>query len=378
MPVQVKSLLLRFCGIPRANFLSRALPYSQAQRALQRFDRQALVCASTFLELPSELSPVAKQQLKLPFRLSGCGFRSVADSQAAAYWSSCVRALPDLLHLLPADLRDCRLPFMADLRAAHRNLVTRGIEAGAHLDPALIPETAEGIMHFYSSHEDPVGYLPPHLQRDLSHKILKLDFNRLIETSDQKTRARLTSVRSKFANAWMSTLPSDDLLTLSDPQARMGYRLYLGLPPSNSMPARCVCDALLAHDPDHYMLCSRVTGGGRIIRHDLIVKLLASFINMRGAIANIEPPSAHERPDIEVISHIDTELIDVSIIHPSASSFVRLAQRFRGAARHRERAKERKFGPLATQLQASLTPFVIDSYGNLDKKSPRLLRRADP
>ena len=179
------------------------------------------------------------------------GLRSLSGAHPAAYWSACVRALPDVQSLLPPDLSTCPAPFMNCIRTAHRLLQEAGLTADAPPGMReLLPPTANDILSFYGTPDSPICNLPPHLQRDLSHAIVKLDFNRFLPTCSARCRARLLSCSGP--HAWIQAVTSDPELLLTNQQFQLASRLRLGVPPLDLMPSHCACGSDFSSDCNHF------------------------------------------------------------------------------------------------------------------------------
>ena len=152
---------------PLVNFLTRVLSTNVAGEAISRFDEMVTTTFQTVLKLPP-LSQAATKQLHWPLRHAGMGLRSLSGAHPAAFWSACVRALPDVQPLLPPDLSTCPAPFMNCIRTAHRLLQQAGLTADAPPGMReLLPPTANDILSFYGTPDSPICNLPPHFAEGL-------------------------------------------------------------------------------------------------------------------------------------------------------------------------------------------------------------------
>ena len=68
-------------------------------------------------------------------------------------------------------------------------------------------------------------------------------------------------------------------------------------------------------------------------------------------------------------------MVDVSVIHPAAASYVDHAQRPLGAAAFREREKERRYATLVAEEKAELVPFVMESTGAVGQQAKQFIDR---
>ena len=79
------------------------------------------------------------------------------------------------------------------------------------------------------------------------------------------------------------------------------------------------------------------------------------------------------RPDIYAFLSDRRILIDVSVIHPLAATYLQSAQRPLGAAKTRENYKADKFAALTHEEKAEFVPFVMETTGALGKAARNFL-----
>ena len=84
-----------------------------------------------------------------------------------------------------------------------------------------------------------------------------------------------------------------------------------------------------------------------------------------------------KRPDI--VFHLPSKVLatDISVTHPSAKSYVKVAARPLGAAAARERDKVREYGEKARQEGMAFLPFVMETYGAFGKHALEILSDLD-
>ena len=104
LPVQHAMGILRFCAIPRMNYLTRVVRPDLLRPACEYFDRKVFETALTKLGLPSTLTDEAHTLLTQPIRLGGFGLRPMVRVSPAAYWSSVSQAAPDISSLIQTRL----------------------------------------------------------------------------------------------------------------------------------------------------------------------------------------------------------------------------------------------------------------------------------
>ena len=150
-------------------------------------------------------------------------------------------------------------------------------------------------------------------------------------------------------------------------------------PLQRGMPAVCECGAKLA-DPSecaHVHHCKLVKPVPCTIRHNTVVSALASVIRAAGLSPIVEPrrmPSSEDdkkrkrlRPDIMVYGHMETLLIDVSLVHPQSPSYVRAhkdddTRREQRIIQRRDQQKRDKYRLLAKlHDNGRVVPFVVDA-----------------
>jgi len=111
MPVQVASLLLRVCGLPRLSYMARTIHPTLVKNAAEQFDRDALQCFNTIFQCTDATRPnegeaklsqeQVEMQISLPISMGGMGMRPTSRILHAAYFSSLAAIMPDFLRLFP-------------------------------------------------------------------------------------------------------------------------------------------------------------------------------------------------------------------------------------------------------------------------------------
>ena len=107
----------------------------------------------------------------------------------------------------------------------------------------------------------------PCRQKDLSCKLEDSQFNELFANSSLPDRARLLSVSSPHAGAWLSVIPSPGLNLHLDPlEFQTAIQWWLGM----SVSQRTICPFCPAHSLDslghHALTCKH--GGDVVTRHN--------------------------------------------------------------------------------------------------------------
>src|SRR6185437_10592717 len=98
----------------------------------------------------------------------------------------------------------------------------------------------------------------------------------------------------------------------------------LGLPAQSNLPNLCACGFQLSQDNGHFHSCRLRKRREVTVRHDRVVRTLASLFRRAGAMVHIEPRIFGQdrlRPDLDIILPAQHLLVDVTIVHPSAPSY---------------------------------------------------------
>jgi hypothetical protein len=79
----------------------------------------------------------------------------------------------------------------------------------------------------------------------------------------------------------------------------------------------------------------------------------------------------NRRPDAIVASHTVRYMIDVSVINPTAKSYLPTGK----YAAHREKQKTKRYKQLARSEGCEFVPFVMESYGAWGEEATNFLRK---
>ena len=186
---------------------------------------------------------------------------------------------------------------------------------------------------------------PPFLQRSVLRPVEKSLFSDLKDrlSSSPVSSSSFSACLAPSSRAWLLALPSSSL-SLSDREFSLASRLRLGLPPSDTLPSICRCSGRMLDDPGHFLSCPLLRPLARV-RHDRLVRLLATLIQRAGGAAFVEPRYLEDkRPDIHAFFSDARFMLDVCVAHPSAPSRVRLAPG--SALKYRENGKISAYEPL--------------------------------
>ena len=161
--------ILRQCGLPRVNFLTRTYRPDLIRPALQRFDDMVFRVLAERLHLPPSLPLVARQQLSWPKKYTGWAFRNQSFVSPVAYWVSLTQLVADLREL-PADALH-NSPTWQAMLTTHDTLLRR-----YNLRPRdkHFPQDPNGFIDFYKTKVDDTPI--KHLQRKLTRKLEELSY----------------------------------------------------------------------------------------------------------------------------------------------------------------------------------------------------------
>ena len=231
---QIALILLRMCGgFTKLVHVARSTPPSLALDELHAFDEQV---RCTFTECQAiDTTDSSWMQAQLSLSRGGLGLRSLAHHSNAAFIAS----------ISTAGLASPSDNFLADAVNSYNRCVP--------------PESAIDINSLTSS---------PCRQHTLSAALENIQFNSLFSQSSVADKARLLSVSSPHASAWLSVVPSPGLgLSLDPNEHQMAIKWWLGL---NTSPGSPPCALCPEHPLDplghHAVTCKR--GGDAISRHN--------------------------------------------------------------------------------------------------------------
>ncbi|MCP3676438.1 MAG: hypothetical protein GY721_02275 [Deltaproteobacteria bacterium] len=365
MTQQIAYHLLRASTVPRMNYLSRTVTPARFREGGKRFDD--MVMAALKLKLNLQMTEEALLQLRLPVRNAGMGLRSCVECSHTAFWSAATQAAM-ALHPQVREYPEGQTPqFMIAVVECHNHMNRLGAEEGRDL-----PATPTCL---WTTPERPDNEIPERPQRHLMRIQEKRTFNALTKT--EKEKARLTSCAQKHAGAWLTCYPNTPDLTLTDQVFERAFKFRLGLRADRILQTTCICGAELAVDGwGHFHTCQKIRKSTTIFRHDMLVSRLMAVANRANAPAEREPQYYKTaRPDAKVYLTKAVHLLDVSVTHPSAQTYMAAAQRPYGAAKLRERSKTKKYGNLAAKEGSEFTPFVLETFGAIGKRAREFIAK---
>ena len=419
LTAQTKFLLLSRSLQRRLTHFSRVCSPDTIRAPLSKLQAAVEDAAFHLFQIPQDPRAAAamglphalvRQQLRLPLReggfdlnaAGGCphptpharnlNFSLSINSLTSSYLSSAARC-HEALEASPACLRPLShlqytgeplyhapIPSATRLPSLWRHLAieTRGVD-----DPS------------YRLHPAQLQLCPTTIARDIqalhpqvTAALTSMRASTLFHAADQPAHhARMHSLRCRHAGAYLDTIPVSPYLRLSDADFISGSQFRLGATGTNpSIPATtCYCGQhVQGSDIDHAMTCPKLSGS-RSRRHDDWKDALSRVTARAGYSNRVEPGynevgtaapgRAGSRADIEarLPPPHGPALLDVSLTHPRAATYVTDAATIQGsAAAKRDALKYRghngHYHPGYTFIPAS-----VETYGYLGKPLVRYL-----
>jgi hypothetical protein len=136
------------------------------------------------------------------------------------------------------------------------------------------------------------------------------------------------------------------------------------------------CDCDLSHPyPAHVYVCQAGQAVNRphyTHRHNMVCTAVTRYMREAGAVVHQEPSFLSEsnkrRPDMDVLLDGKTYLVDVSVVHSTASSYRDQVIRSQDhAVKQAEMRKRAWYDEMAKAIGATVVPIVIDSLGGMGK-----------
>jgi hypothetical protein len=278
------------CATPRLNYLLRTVYPNLLRPYLKQFDTDLMHCFNSlfFADADQERINVVIDELRMPIRLGGVGLRSLFSISKISFLCSSHTLLSYITNIIPevnfakhqASKFTKRLashPFYAAAKDAY-HCVKQDLRDTSLPEPihrVLAPTWIDFLDRCSSSDATALQH---HLTAALEKHRFKTSLKNKANLPEEAARVRSLTVNAT-PNYWLTTLPTDKSLTLSDQDmvAAMGTR-YAVRPTkaSNSdlQPCKCV---LRSHDSTatmyHFFNCSE--SGQRMtahnLRHDLCV-----------------------------------------------------------------------------------------------------------
>jgi hypothetical protein len=373
MPLQDFMLILRLCGIPCFNFLSRVLPPSPALLDQWRLiDDRFTAILKDKLKCTTEKFDEALKQIRLPIKLSGLGMRSLHSATHAGYLSSLSQSSPLINSTIFPDRTDAPSPGWPTqlqqqheaVKLCHSFLIENKVNTASS---SLLPPTPAEVWDHFGINGAGKG-----TQRQLMQRVDKTLFKALEQsfTNSPTDLSRIASLCRPGSGYFLSVLPTEPALALNDVQMRHAIMMRLGLPPRPDMPSHCKCGKSLAHVPYHFNSCATFRRRSTLDRHNHLCQNIADFAN-RAQVNVVKEPRVDKWQDCDHNLYADLSFslpesivyADTSVTDPTAASY---HTNHRGkAAECREKAKKSKYTQQVERPNghASFVPIVFETFG---------------
>ena len=315
-------------------------------------------------------------QLRHPVRLGGDGLASQQALNPILYIASTIRAMPTIQlarSSRPAALRQFPQPIIALVHCAISIVdeLRHNFPASAPLLPIL---TDEGIMKHQNS-VDPKKFVS--LIRCEIEKVADHGLMSSIDSSTKRFRDRLLALRDPHAQRYITLLPREPCLRMSDCEACDIVHFIHGLHIDNEHSTYCTA-CHKPNSPDHTMVCPVLRRRGATIRHDLVLRALKRRAEMAGCLFVVEPrvhDVVRKKPDGRItLLGVDANLFtDVSCIHTLAPSYVNVAPATQ--LRGRDSTKFNKYIALCNASNDDFCAFSLTTFGAFSESAKKLIDR---
>jgi len=375
---QVELHLLRSClGLCKVVSLLRTTPPGSIDHQLQRFDDGLRSSFSKIMR--TSVSEKAWQQAALPVRVGGLGLRSAVRSHAAAFLGSC-NLSRDLITFLLSPPQQ-RLAMLPEVGLPQPAVPPPGRDA--RVAPQEIPGRLEAVGRLRTALGD-IPALPPELQTarqgTLQAALDKTDLGTLLDASSVRDKARLNTLASAHASAWLWAIPNSHLgLTMQRHEFLTALRYWLGIKFYAIDRVRCSCGAVIDSFGDHLLGCS--CGPLRIGRHDALRDILFhALLQDCSQVRREQRVTGDSQTRPGDIFHPDFSdgrpgYFDITVRQSLMPCFIARAAVTAGAAAVAgEQAKDHQHLARVEDAGARFFPLVVESLGLWSDSSLEILR----
>lgn len=381
LPLQDKFIIMRASTQMRLAHLPRVAPWNLVGEAIQRMESKVAEATFKLMSLPVQPELLASQ-VTLPLRYGGMGIRATSSLEAKAAFLSAAAVTQKVMSAGPLPFRPFSGPMgpglIGDWHALHSTAGDLWPTASREVDDACISEVLPKVQRMYSKFQaqSKSEQLLSSCHVDNEAGLMKL--------------ARLNSCSCRTASMWLDTLPTSHALQLSDADfgSAMRHRLGLSQMPSNAPGVQCSCNRFMQQgDLDHAMTCKSLSGV-RTLRHDILKGIVRRISNRAGIASSVEPtlrtlPGSQSaaistrpesRGDVLMVLPSGMTVVDVSVIHPAASSYLQAARTVGGAAAVRDAAKTVRYESIDPNGY-TFVPISVETFGRLGKPAMELINK---
>lgn len=374
LPVPAALHIVRACGVPRLNFVSRTTPPEQAASMLQVCDHSLATAVCERLSLPRAAAgapeTAAMVQMQLPIRLGGLGIRLATKTAPAAFVAAAAACAPYTRPLIERVAVDARaaLPYIASLTQAIQTIKTAG-----QLSDDDMPNTGIEFVEAFS------GASSRKMQGMLTKRVELTAAKRLEQSLQVSDRARFVSLRLKESGRFVTMVASTDRNTISDDYFVAAVKLRLGVRHGPDAPTCPGCGSVAYHDTvTHAISCKKLKRTVLLKRHDGIAQALVRICQQNDIPVFVEPRLAADRrkPDLDIVLGQQRFLVDVVVVNPAdATHAERSARNAKTELKYREAAKINKYRDIAQEHNAVVVPFACSAFGGLGDAALAFVQR---
>jgi hypothetical protein len=375
---QNKCTLLRYCILPKAQYISRVTKPSATTQAFIDFDDKLInaSCDAIGLVGDEKRDKRTREQLGLSLKKGGMGIRPLTNCTHNAAWfaahaeySSHITEMREKVvqaaEIQPADLQ--QIPTDIELKRVGAELVKQGVKFDDHFPN----QNRVDFWTFYNKpKEKPLKKIQHHLTEQIDqHRADKL-IREAAQSGDKEDVARLLSLASSrtcyqplIANA------NDDVeLKIEDKAMQIYGRMRVGKQPVRASPSKCRCGK--DHDQHglHAQRC-KMSAGFWTGCHDQMVGTIMRMAKKKGKLVAHEPSQwqkeHHVRPDLLITDEKGALIVDVSLTTSDPNVYCngsepRGKEGIARAANKREHEKQKKYDTLSKQHNLSFYPFTME------------------
>jgi hypothetical protein len=380
--------LLRFCFLPRLQYLARTVPPPTFAPHAERFDS---LVRTTFLNITGirheEMTPRSNTLLTARLCQGGLALRSLSLISPIAYFASIVASRNGIMRNNPHFRINLSSPNASpSARIVHesRQYVMNAFRERGNMSPdvdallqdILPPDTAT-TFEFYSDLEN-AQETPMKLQRLLTHCIEKHTYDPMLKNGTDRELAHYHSTSTSESSLWLHSLPKNPRDRLTDQELKTSYRLRLGIACAPITPLTCAaCHREFDALGDHSLTCNKTArwkATHNSVR-DLITRFLKAnriFVQHEFCVARRDHPN--HRGKAIIADHLllinDQALwLDNATIVSTGASYRRNAARDRRAAlQFRSREKHEIYDSHAAAQRALFFALIHDSGGAVNNE----------
>lgn len=217
MPEVVADQLLRRCGVPCTNYLTRVVAPSRMGTPTKIFDGWVEDTYTTKHYFSGNWDTDSSRHASLPLRDGGMGLRKQHDVRAFAFWGAAARACgrfnidtsDGTAHPLMITQGSCYANQLREvwtyISETHPDAL---IPVGGR--PPLLPPTGsyDAIVDYYSASASKCGFdVVPSLQSELTKLHYRRELGALKGAYCRKKHARVTACAAENATQWMIPTP---------------------------------------------------------------------------------------------------------------------------------------------------------------------------